>query len=177
MNRVKNENYLLGIRAAALCAMAFTVVSASAESPYISITGSAWRLALGDVRGDGTKQIVVGLYHGAVSCIDPARSRVLWEQPLGGFPFRASGDDVFLQTVRLAPDTYRLYLIDPGWLDPAVRRVRVRIQLSGDFVVRDLLTAQDVPVADREFAVEVPAGALRILEASPQPKSSQEKQP
>lgn len=92
--------------------------------------------------------------------------RESFERSAGRLPFRASGDDVFLQTVQLAADSYRLYLIDPGWLDPAVRRVRVRIQLSGDFAVRDLVSGQEVPVADGSFALEVPAGALRILEAS-----------
>ena len=67
---------------------------ASAQSPYLTIQGSAWRLALGDVNGDGQKELICGLYQGAVSCVDPASGKTLWEQPLGGFPFGVAAADV-----------------------------------------------------------------------------------
>jgi hypothetical protein len=95
-----------------------------------------------------------------------AALRESFEKAAEKLPFRAVGDDVFFQTVQLAPDRYRLYAIDPGWLDPAARRVTVRIQLPGEFAVRDLLSGESVAVANRSFPLEVPAGALRILEAA-----------
>ena len=72
---------------------------------------------------------------------------------------------MFFHTVQVAANQYRLYAIDPGWLDPAARRVKVRIQLSGQFAVRDLLSGESIAVANGRFPLEVPAGALRILEA------------
>ena len=81
-------------------------------------------------------------------------------------PFRPFGDDVFFQVLRLDGRTCRLYAVDPGWLDPARRWVRVRIQQEGRFAVKDLLTGGDIPVHAGEFEFEVPAGSLRILEAS-----------
>jgi hypothetical protein len=91
---------------------------------------------------------------------------VSFEKAADQLPFRGVGDDVFFQTVQLAPDRYRLYAIDPGWLDPAARRVTVRIQLPGEFTVRDLLNGANIAVANRSFPLEVPAGALRIIELS-----------
>jgi outer membrane protein assembly factor BamB len=91
--------------------------------------------------------------------------RVSLESAAAQLPFRTVGDDVFFQTVQVAPDCYQIYAIDPGWLDPAERRVRVRIQLPGIFAVRDLLSGDALPVTDHQFPLEVPAGSLRILEA------------
>jgi outer membrane protein assembly factor BamB len=91
--------------------------------------------------------------------------RAAFEKAAEKLPFRAVGDDVFFQTVQIAPGRYRLYAIDPGWLEPAVRRINVRIQLPGEFAVRDLLSGEHIAVANRSFPLEVPAGALRILEA------------
>ncbi len=92
--------------------------------------------------------------------------RESFEKAAAKLPFRAVGDDVFFQTVQLAPDRYRLYVIDPGWLDPAARRVTVHIQLPGEFIIRDLLSGETIPVANHSFPLEVPAGALRILEGN-----------
>jgi hypothetical protein len=79
---------------AVFCGAVLAATMAGADSPYIPITGSAWRLALGDVNGDGQKELVCGLYQGAVSCVDPASGKTLWEQPLGGFPFGVAAADV-----------------------------------------------------------------------------------
>lgn len=79
-------------------------------------------------------------------------------------PFRPLGD-VFFQTIRLEEGKYRLYAIDPGWLDPADRTVTVRIQLEGTFRVTDALTAEPISVDGDEFHFDVPAGSLRILDA------------
>ena len=88
------------------------------------------------------------------------------EKAAAALPFRPFGDDVFFQVLRLDDRTCRLYAVDPGWLDPARRWVRVRIQQEGRFAVKDLLTGGDIPVHAGEFEFEVPAGSLRILEAS-----------
>lgn len=60
---------------------------------------------------------------------------------------------------------YRLYAVDPGWLDPQERRIRIRVQVPGKWRITDVLTGEDVPVTDNEAALAVPAGSLRILEA------------
>jgi hypothetical protein len=80
-------------------------------------------------------------------------------------PFRPLGDDVFFHAITTEPGVYRLVAVDPGWLDPADRDIRVRIQVPGAFRIRDLLDESDVPVADGAFALRVPAGAFRLLEA------------
>ena len=76
-------------------ALGFSADSAHAAStPYLPIKGSAWRLALGDVDGDGRNELIYGAYEGAVRCINPANGRLLWEQPIGGFPFAVTAADV-----------------------------------------------------------------------------------
>lgn len=84
-------------------------------------------------------------------------------------PFRTFGDDVFCQIVRLGPGRYRLYLIDPGWLDPRDRRIEIHVQLPGEFTIRDALSNEAFPLTNRRFELVVPAGSLRILDAVQQP--------
>ncbi len=60
---------------------------------------------------------------------------------------------------------YRLYAIDPGWLDPHDRELSVAIQTPGEFRVRDLLSGEAVAVQGGRFRMDVPAGSLRICEA------------
>ena len=79
-------------------------------------------------------------------------------------PFRASGDDVFFQAIRLGAGVYRLYAIDPGWLDPKARRIRITGR-GTSWRLRDLLSGEAVPVRNGAAELEVPAGSLRILEA------------
>jgi hypothetical protein len=80
-------------------------------------------------------------------------------------PFRASGDDVFFHSVAMEGGRYRLYAIDPGWLDPQERKIILREQLDGEFTFRDLLSGEELAAQEGEVALAVPAGALRILEA------------
>lgn len=87
--------------------------------------------------------------------------RESFEKAAADLPFRATGDDVFMQTLQVDPGRYRLYLIDPGWLDPADRRVQVKVQLKGPFRFTDLLSGQPVTLDN----LVVPAGSLRIIEA------------
>ena len=72
---------------------------------------------------------------------------------------------MFFHVVQVEPDGYRIFAIDPGWLDPAQRQIDVRIQLPGTFTVRDLLGGEQLDVKDRHFQLTVPAGSVRIIEA------------
>ncbi len=87
------------------------------------------------------------------------------EQAAGKLPFRATGDDVFFHTVATVPGRYRLYAIDPGWLDPQDRAIEVRTQLPGSFEYFDLLSGEPLTAGGGMLALTVPAGALRIIEA------------
>jgi hypothetical protein len=80
-------------------------------------------------------------------------------------PFRAVGDDVFFHVVQVEPNEYRIFAIDPGWLDPAQRQIDVHVQLPGTFTVRDLLDDEPVELNGRSFGITVPAGSLQIIEA------------
>ncbi|OPZ19485.1 MAG: Lambda-carrageenase precursor [candidate division BRC1 bacterium ADurb.BinA364] len=91
--------------------------------------------------------------------------RESFESAASRLPFRALGDDVFCQTIRLDSGGWRIFLIDPGWLDPAERHVRLRVQTSERVELRDLLSGEPLAVEDGEARIAVPAGALRIVEA------------
>ncbi len=93
------------------------------------------------------------------------RMRAAFEAAAAALPFRAAGDDVFLHTVRLKESGYRVFLIDPGWVDPAARRVVLRAQVKGVRGLRDRLTGEAVEMRDGEARVTVPAGGFRILDA------------
>jgi len=90
--------------------------------------------------------------------------RESFEEAAEKLPFRVQGN-VFFQAIRVEQGRYRLYAIDPGWLDPQDRDVTLRVQLDGRFAVSDLLSGERLPVRDRTVALRVPAGSLRILEA------------
>lgn len=79
-------------------------------------------------------------------------------------PFQASGG-VFFQTLLTAEGHYRLFAIDPGWLDPRDREVVLAVQVPGRVELRDLLSGENIPVANRQARFTVPAGTFRILEA------------
>ena len=87
-----------------------------------------------------------------------------FEKAAARLPFRATGH-VFFQTIKQGDGQYRLYTIDPGWLDPADRDVTLRIQLEGKYTIRDVLTGENIPVRNKTAQYRVPAGALRILDA------------
>jgi hypothetical protein len=91
--------------------------------------------------------------------------RASFEEAASRLPFRAEGY-VFCQTLRLGGGHYRIYLIDPGWLDPADRDVTVRIQLDGAPTALDPLAGEAVPVEEGCFHLTVPAGSLRIVDVT-----------
>ena len=74
------------------------------------------------------------------------------------------GDDVFFHVVQVEPNEYRIFAIDPGWLDPAQRQIDVHIQVPGEFTVRDLLGGEQLEVKDRRFRLTVPAGSVKVIE-------------
>lgn len=78
--------------------------------------------------------------------------------------FLPRGDDVFLQALRLAEDYYRLYLLDPGWLDPADRRVSVAVQCGSPRRVWDTLTGDALALDGNRLELDVPAGTMRIMD-------------
>lgn len=92
--------------------------------------------------------------------------RASFEHAAARLPFRAFGDGLFFHSVKVGEGRYRIFVIDPGWLDPADRRCDVRIQLPGRFSAHDLLGDRPIRVEGGEFALDVPAGALRVIEVT-----------
>jgi hypothetical protein len=90
-----------------------------------------------------------------------------FESAADRLPFRPRGDDVFFHTVQLDDGRYRIYAMDPAWVDPWARQVDVDVQESGDFRIRDILSGEELPVRDGCFGLRVPAGGLRIIDALP----------
>jgi hypothetical protein len=78
-------------------------------------------------------------------------------------PFQVEGR-VFHQVVEESPGSYIVTLIDPGWVDPAERAVRLSTRLPGRWTVTDRLTGQTLGALDAPLELPVPAGALRVLE-------------
>jgi lambda-carrageenase len=79
--------------------------------------------------------------------------------------FSYVGDDIFLQTIELSANKYRLYLIDPGWIDPMNRNVEIFHRDKSIKKVTDLISRQEVHFENpNQFSVNVPAGAFRIIE-------------
>ena len=81
------------------------------------------------------------------------------------FPFSVEGN-VFFQIVSYDDDSsYIVYLIDPGYLDPATREAVIR-PASGTWSAKDRLTGAAVS-GSASFTISVPAGSLRIIELTP----------
>ncbi len=91
-----------------------------------------------------------------------------FESAAAALPFRPEGDDVFFHTIRLDDARYRIYAMDPAWVDPRERRVEVSVQVPGSLRVSDVLTGRELPVRDGRFALEVPAGGVCIIDAAPE---------
>ena len=91
--------------------------------------------------------------------------RASFEDAARDLPFRAWGDDVFFHSVELDDGGYRLFAIDPGWLDPADRDMVIQLQLPGRWTLTDTLTGEALPLDRARCPLRVPAGALRIIDA------------
>lgn len=95
-----------------------------------------------------------------------ARSSVLqsFEQAADDLPVRLEGK-AFMQVQSIGAAILRVTLIDPGFLDPADRPVKLRWRpnLKVKKVV-DLLSGQPLTDKDRTAELTVPAGTFRIIE-------------
>ncbi len=79
-------------------------------------------------------------------------------------PFRQTGDAVFMQVIRMEDHRFRLFLVDPGWLDPQHHDINIAVQLAGDFKAVNVLNKQDYPVLDQAITVPVEAGLFTIVD-------------
>ena len=80
-------------------------------------------------------------------------------------PFHVEGDDVFFQALRMSDNHYRLYAIDPGWLDPRSRTVTVTPRLEGTVTYQDAISGEQLTAEDGRTTLDVPAGMFRIIDA------------
>jgi hypothetical protein len=78
-------------------------------------------------------------------------------------PVRVEGD-VAWNVVRIDPNHIRVFLIDPGYVDPAERKATVIIQHLNAISARDILNKVDIPITEKAFEVTVPAGIFRIID-------------
>ncbi len=79
------------------------------------------------------------------------------------FPLRVEGC-VFHQIIEHAPGQFVVVLIDPGWLDPADRDVRITTAAAGKWTIADRLTGQTLGDLGERVDLRVPAGMLRLLD-------------
>ncbi|MEN9402792.1 MAG: hypothetical protein RL091_1495 [Verrucomicrobiota bacterium] len=79
------------------------------------------------------------------------------------FPFAVAGR-VFHQIIETSHGHYVIALVDPGWLDPANRDVKLTAQLPGNWQVTDRLTGDKLGDLNQPLALRVPAGTFRLLE-------------
>ncbi len=92
--------------------------------------------------------------------------KIDFERGAERLPFRVKGY-AFLNTLKLSDGHYRLYLIDPGWLDPAEREVTVMIQVDGNFKAEDILSNENMNIDNNRIDATIPAGSLRIIDVTP----------
>jgi hypothetical protein len=104
---------------------------------------------------------------GKAYSLTAARTAITAELAAGAkrFPFRIEGT-IFHQIIEQEPGRYVVALIDPGWLNPADREVRLTAQTPGDWQVRDRLTGSKLGDLRHPLPLRVPAGTLRLVELS-----------
>lgn len=119
---------------------------------------------------DGDQMYRQGIGYGATATGQQAAKTAMLadlQAAAAGFPFTVSGDPIFSQIVQQSPNTYFLYLIDPGFLTPADRHVTV--SFTGAWEGRDrLASGTSTTVVSPALALTVPAGTLRIMELTRQ---------
>ncbi len=94
------------------------------------------------------------------------RLRQDFDAAAGQLPVRHIDPDeaVFMNIHQLDQDRIRLYLVDPGWLDPEAREVELKIQWPGRFTALNVLTNERYSIKDSSFTVPVPAGLFTIVD-------------
>lgn len=106
-------------------------------------------------------------FYGRDGRLSPAEGKSFAVERLGDgasrLPLRIEGDAAW-SAVRISPNHVRVTLVDPGYLDPADRQVRLHFQGLQPTACRDLLEGRAVPIRDRTVEVTVPAGTLAILD-------------
>ena len=80
--------------------------------------------------------------------------------------FRQTEKDkaAFMQVLRVNKDHYRLFLLDPGWVNPEKHQVSVKIQLDGEFEVFNTIEKTPVALQENTFTTSIPAGLFSILD-------------
>ena len=58
----------------------------------------------------------------------------------------------------------RVTLVDPGYLDPDDRDVKIVLQQKGWTRCRDILSNMDLPINDGSIALHIPVGSVRIVD-------------
>lgn len=90
--------------------------------------------------------------------------RTSFAQAAKKLPFHAK-ELVFLQTLQISPHQYRLFVIDPNWLNPTQHVVTIHAQIPETILaVTDVLSNETLQVVGKQFTVVVPTGSLRILD-------------
>ncbi len=79
------------------------------------------------------------------------------------FPFLVTGE-VFQKIIEQSPGDYVIGLVDPGWLNPADRKVSIAPQIPGNWIVKDRLTGESLGNLSSKLTLVVPAGSVRILD-------------
>ena len=97
--------------------------------------------------------------------LDEAREQMLVDLAEGAkqFPFRIEGT-VFHQIVQQSANHYIIVLIDPGWLDPSDRSVKITSQLPGKWTIEDRMASKRLGSLDQSLTLTVPAGTFRLLD-------------
>jgi hypothetical protein len=80
--------------------------------------------------------------------------------------FRQTEKDkaVFMQVLRVKEDHYRLFLLDPGWINPKAHQVSINIQMEGEFEVFNTIEKTPLPVEEKTFTTDIPAGLFSIFD-------------
>ena len=84
-----------------------------------------------------------------------------FEKAAKDLAFSVEGD-VFMQVLKTDDKTYRIFLIDPGWVDPEQRTVKLSCQIAEQVSYVDVLSGEAI---EPQSSVIVPAGVFRIVEA------------
>ncbi|MGK7395074.1 MAG: FG-GAP repeat domain-containing protein [Candidatus Cyclobacteriaceae bacterium M3_2C_046] len=74
------------------------------------------------------------------------------------------GSAVFMQVLKVSRDHYRLFLLDPGWINPESHRITVKIQMEGDFEAFNTIEKTPLEIEKNSFTVDIPAGLFSIMD-------------
>jgi hypothetical protein len=78
------------------------------------------------------------------------------------FPLSVEGR-VFHQMIEQDPDHLAVVLVDPGWLDPADREVKITAN-HDTWRISDRLTGEALGDSRRPLTLRIPAGVFRLLD-------------